>query len=273
MPLVKQQHAAPLVKEAIVLDLGDIGRLASKLRVQAEASASQIVEDAQRESQKLIGEASKQGRAEGHAAGLAQGLEEGRKKGHAEALAASADKLAKLQRSWSEVASQWERQRKDMSREANEAVLHLALALAERVVHRVLEVDRTVIVDQIANALSHVLRPLDPTVKINPADRPLVEEAMPQLVREFSQFDHIELVDDESVSPGGCVVSTGQGSIDAQIETQLERIVETMLPGGTQRRDAAPPPAPVAEADTAADDILEGMKPLDDDEAVGEEVR
>jgi flagellar assembly protein FliH len=256
MPVVKNQQAAPMIKEAIVLDLGDIGRQAARMRLAAEAKASQVVEEAQREAQQLVSQAAERGYQEGHAKGHAKGIEEGRKKGHAEALAAGADRLAKLQQAWSDVASQWESQRKDMAREANQAVLHFALAVAERVVHRVLEVDRSVIVDQVANALSHVLRPMDPCVKINPTDRPLVEEAMPQLIREFTQFEHVQLIDDESVSPGGCVVATGQGLIDAQIETQLERIVEMMLPGGAKSQ-------PQAQADVG-DAIPEGMEFLDE---------
>ncbi len=254
MPVVKNQQAAPMIKEAIVLDLGDIGRQAARMRVAAEAKATEIVEASQRQAQQLISEASDRGYREGYARGMTEGVEAGRAKGYAEALAAGAERLTKLQQAWSEVASQWESQRKDMAREANQAVLHLALALAERVVHRVLEVDRSVIVEQVANALSHVLRPMDPMVKINPADRALLDEAMPQLLREFNQFEHVHLVEDESVAPGGCVVATGQGLIDAQIETQLERIVEMMLPG------AARPPAVEAEA------VPDGMELMDEEE-------
>lgn len=262
MPVVKHQQAAPMIREAIVLDLGDIGRQASRMRVAAEAQASRIIEESQREAKALISAASERGYSDGLAQGVQKGIEEGRKKGHAEALAASAEKLAKLQQAWSDVASQWESQRKDMAREANEAVLHFALTLAERVVHRVLEVDRSVIVDQVANALSHVMRPLDPTVKINPADRAMVDEAMPQLMREFTQFQHVHLVEDDGITPGGCVVATAQGLIDAQIETQLERIVEMMLPG-----TAKPRATEAAEEIAAVDDsdIPEGMELMEED--------
>ena len=109
-------------------------------------------------------------------------------------------------------------------------MLQLALRLAEKLVHRVIEVDPSVVVDQLAQALTHVLRPVHVTVSINPADRELLNEAMSQLLAEFTHLRHIELVDDPQVSAGGCIVSYGQGQVDADIDTQLERVINLMLP-------------------------------------------
>jgi flagellar biosynthesis/type III secretory pathway protein FliH len=71
-------------------------------------------------------------------------------------------------------------------------------------------------------------------VRIAPSDREAMAGAMPQLAAEFAHLKHIHLVDDPAVSPGGCVVSYGQGRIDAAIETQLRRVAELMLPSETK---------------------------------------
>ena len=46
---------------------------------------------------------------------------------------------------------------------------------------------------------------------------------------QFSQVEHVTLVDDEAVGRGGCVLGYGQGRIDASIETQIQRLVESVV--------------------------------------------
>ena len=77
---------------------------------------------------------------------------------------------------------------------------------------------------------------------------------------EFRGLEHVHLVDDASVTPGGCVVTSGQGVIDAQIDTQLRRIVELLVPDSAHAEDAP------GEVD-AIRDIPEGLTPLDDSDA------
>jgi len=45
--------------------------------------------------------------------------------------------------------------------------------------------------------------------------------------------EHADLREDVAVGRGGCVVRSARGSIDATIETQLERIAATLLPART----------------------------------------
>lgn len=231
MPVLKaSRHGQSFAKDAIVLDLGDLGRQAARLRAAAEAKAAQIITDAERHAAQLVEGAETRGFEQGRQAGYEQGLAEGREQGHSEALAAAADNLAKLQQAWTDVANQLDGHRREMDREARQAVLEFALKLSEKVVHRVIEVDPTVVVDQVAGALAHVLRPLDVIVRVNPADKPLLEKAIPELMSEFRHFEHIHLFDDENISCGGCMVTYGEGEIDATLEMQMQRILDLILP-------------------------------------------
>lgn len=240
MPIVKQTQTAPLIREAIVLDLGDLGRQAAELRASAEARAARIIAEAQADADRRTADAAEIGRREGHLEGMQKGLEEGRQKGRAEALASMNSQLAALQQTWTQLARQWEQQRVELTLDASHAVLQLAMALAERVVRRVIAAEPGVVVDQVAAALSHVLHPVDPALRIHPEDRPLLEQAMPELLRTFSQLQHLKLVDDPTVSRGGCVLHSGQGVVDAQVDVQLRRIAELLCP--------APPAAAPSEA-------------------------
>lgn len=263
MPVLKQHHNTPAMREAIVLDLGDIGAQAARIRAAAEMEASKIIADARAKSESHAGELQEQAKAQGHAEGLEQGLAEGREQGRAEALAETAEQLRQLTAAWSQVATDWEQQRTEMEREARQAVLDFALSAVEKIVHRVIEVDESVVVDQAAQALSLVLSSQDASVRVHPVDRPLLEDALPELVKELATIEHIDLVDDESITPGGCIVSFGQGRIDATIDRQLERLTNLILPAPQAQVvedpvDGAQPPV-AALPEPAAEVDLQGV--------------
>ena len=131
-----------------------------------------------------------------------------------------------------------------MAVEARQVVAEFALKMGERLVHRVIEVDPSVVVDQVAGALALVLRPLDVSVRVNPTDLAVISQALPQLLEEFDHLEHIHLAEDGNVSPGGCLVSYGQGQIDATIETQIRRVVDLILPADAGA-DVEPTAAPM----------------------------
>lgn len=256
MPVLKQHHTTPAMREAIVLDLGDIGAQAARIRAAAETQASKIIAEAQAKSESLADQLHQEAEKQGYSDGLEKGLAEGREQGRAEALAESSEQLRQLSAAWSQVATDWEQQRIDMEREARQAVLEFALSAAEKIVHRVIEVDESVVVDQAAQALSLVLSAHDASVRIHPVDRPMLEDAMPELIKELASLEHIELVDDETITPGGCIVAFGQGRIDATVERQLQRLVDLILP--------EPPPLPDNEQEEPAGSALsdEAVEPV-----------
>lgn len=221
------------MREAIVLDLGDLGAQAARLRMQAQAHAEQILTDANDKARALVVETTEAADARGHAEGLARGIEEGREQGRAQALAEGKEQLDTLTHSMAEVASRWEQQRLTLERDAREAVLAFALRAVEKLVHRAVEADPEVAARQVGDALESVLSPHDITVRIHPDDRPVVEEALPQLVAAVGSLGHVTLVDDVAAGRGGCVLETIGGSIDATIRTQLDRLTDLILPHDT----------------------------------------
>ena len=252
MPVLKQHHTTPAMREAIVLDLGDIGAQASRIRAAAESHAAKIISDAQKKAEQIAQQRGDEAEKRGYQDGLEKGVAEGHEQGRAEALAQASEQLQQLSAAWTQVATDWEQQRTDMEREARQAVLEFALLAAEKIVHRVIEVDESVVIDQAAQALSLVLSAHNASVRIHPVDRPMLEDALPELIKELASLEHIELVDDEAITPGGCIVAFGQGRIDATIERQLQRLIDLILPEPPALPDdepeEEPPAAPTAQA-------------------------
>lgn len=233
MAMIKSSQTDMMSHQAIVLDLGDLRHQADTMRRAAETEAQRIIADAESRASQLGLDAAQQGRAQGYAegkaAGHALGLEAGRKEGFEAALAQHKQALDQIQDAWVAAARKWDEQRRQMLQEARQSLLKLAVEMARKIVHRIPEFDPSIVVDQVAAAIEHVARPCDISIRIHPEDRPLLEAAMPKLIQGFSATRHVTLADDPAVARGGCVLQYGRGRIDATLDTQLKRLIETML--------------------------------------------
>ena len=230
MTVIKSNQTSGMLREAIVLDLGDIAHQAARIEAAAQTKAAQIEKAARERAARMTETASAEGFEQGRAAGYEAGLVEGRSQGRGDALQQAQAEIEQLQRTWIDTGGKLESHLRTVEREARQSVLELAMRLAEKIVHRTVQVDNTVVVDQVAAAFTYALGDYDVTVRISPDDRPTLEQAMPGLMDQFGRFEHVKLVDDGEIRRGGCVLSFGQGCVDATLDTQLRRIVELLMP-------------------------------------------
>jgi len=239
MALIKDQNKLA-AQDAVVLDLSDLQRQAEILKQRAEQRAEQIVQEAQAERQRLLENAEKEGFDAGHQRGYEQGHQEGLSAGRDEAHREHNEALRSLESSWGEALEVFEARRADMLAEARSEVVRLAVAIARRVIKREIAGDEGSAVRQVEAALPLVIHPSRLRIVLHPDDAPRVREALPELTRRFTDSAHAELIEDDSVEPGSCVVRTDAGEIDASSDTQIERVVEALTgelaaqnPGGT----------------------------------------
>ncbi len=246
MPVLKGHTFQSSSRETIVLDLGDLGRQAAKLREAAERQAAGIIDRARIEAEHKSQQAQDEAHAKGFEAGHAEGHANGLAQGKAEAFNEAKQQLTALQSAWTSALHTFDSERKLLRQEAETAVLRLALQLAGKVLHRAVEVEPGRVVDQARAALSYVLEPTSVRIALHPDDRALVESAMPGLIAGAVCGCDITMEDDAAITRGGCVVKHPQGAVDATLQTQLHRLTELLMPGF----DTA------AHAGAASDDTL-----------------
>lgn len=250
MALIKNSIAGSIARDAVVLDLGDLQRQASVIVRHAREQAEAILAEARAERERIIAGGFEQGRAEGTSKGLEEGREQGRVQAVAAARAEHAAKLEQVEGAWSGALAEFCAQRDVLVHRATDDVLRLAISIAERVIKRAIAVDPAVVVEQLRAVLAVVVRPTELVISVHPEDRPIIQSALPGLLAFFSAVKHVELVDDAALTRGSCIARTradadsaaagnvGGGGIDASITTQIDRIVEAILP---------PPKADVSE--------------------------
>lgn len=231
MAIIKRADARTHPHSTVTLDLGDLGRRGQMLRESAVAEAERVVREAHEERARILAGAEQTGRERGHAEGYQAGLAVGREEGREAALGEFREKLAAVDAAWAEAMAGFVADRESLLLGARSAVVELAVKIAERVVHRVVEVDASVVEDQLRELLALVAGPATLIVRVHPEDEELVREVLPRLREQFVGGIHVRLQTDSSVSRGSCTARTlGGSSIDASLETQLDRLVRDLLP-------------------------------------------
>ncbi len=230
MAVIKHSKSSRLMKNAMVLDLGDLQRQGERILERAHRDAEAVRAEARAEAQRLIDAADARGYEQGCERGEAEGRRQGRETGRQEALAEFKSQFEDLAGAWQQTLADWQQQRNTMLLTAREDVLSFAFALGEQIVRRVIEYDPTVVQDQLAEALNLLAAPTAITVHVHPEDRELIEEALPRLLANIDGTAHAEVNELPEMHRGGCRISFSGGHIDASIERQIERLAQALLP-------------------------------------------
>jgi flagellar assembly protein FliH len=249
----------------------DIEAQARAILLRAQQQAEQLLAAAQTEADALKAEQKDLGYAEGKKAGLVDGAEEGKKLGHAQALNEHRAKLTELIASLSEASRQVDSSRIALEASAQTEVVKLAVAIARRVTKNIGTADPTVLSSNINDVMRLVVHSTDVRIALHPSQRDTFLRSLPQLKLGWPALEHVELMEDATISPGGCRISTGQGMIDAGLDEQIDRIAAELLPcslppcgGGPgwgvavddqlsesrgETANATPPPAPLPQGE------------------------
>jgi flagellar assembly protein FliH len=202
-----------------------------------EAEARQSLERAQTEVEALIAEATARARdieanahEQGKADGWREGYNEGRDLGRAEAVEQYSQELRDLLTAFNAATQALESFRGQVEHAAVGDAVELAVAIAERVAKQRGVVDPLVLLHNVQAALNLVAPTGVVRVAIHPSQGATLTEILPQLQSEWPSIQHAEIVEDESIAPGGCRVFTAHGCIDADLQSQLDRIVAKLLP-------------------------------------------
>lgn len=185
-------------------------------------SAEPAAEEPQPEPQQpSLEELLQQARSEGEA----EGFEKGRR--HAEEAVRSelAGAIEALRSAASSAAEASKQQILSLERE----VVLLALAVAERIVRRELDEDDELAVRIVKEALAKAASASKAVVRISPRDMAAVQSALGELRGRLRAGSEISVEADEAVPPGGCLVVTDLGEVNAILEDRIGELRRALL--------------------------------------------
>ena len=237
---------------------------AERLLLEAQEQAEQLLAAARREAGELTDEAKStlesarlqaealkaaaeadvdRIRDEAEAAGHVAGYDAGRAEGLARVEELTAEKVAHVTR----LAISAAVDRRELLHNAEAEVVRLATRIARKVVQRELMTDPTIVHRLAEAALRHVAADGLVRLRVNPDD---YEELGAYWARAHGAVENdrtYEVVADPAIGRGGVVIETRAGTIDAQLETQLDEIAQAL--GVEEERGAHPDSLPEGESD------------------------
>jgi len=175
------------------------------------------------ELEKIREDAYQEGLAQGRQDGLSQGLEEGRKKGLQEGLEAAKQQLDQRLQALADVFGELEHPLRKLDSQIEGVIVDMVLELSGAVV----EHELTVASDVIAGAVSDAVAQLphgssEVRVRVNPKSVSGLSELMAENERWI-------LIEDPSLLPGGCKVSTSNTLVDNSFESRFEVVAKQLL--------------------------------------------
>lgn len=135
------------------------------------------------------------------------------------------DKLSTVFRAFQDVARQLQSEKCNIWQKSETEIIKLVLAIAQKVVGYEVANNNHLIEKVVAEAILQVGKHKVVSIRLNPADVAKLKDA--KITTESDST--FEIIADQKISPGGCIVETDFGCIDAQLETRMNEIIEQML--------------------------------------------
>lgn len=135
-------------------------------------------------------------------------------------------------RSWMEHIAKLEEEIAKVRKDLEKFLVPVTLKAAKKIVGREIELSEDTIVDIVSNSLKAVSQHKKITIFVNRKDLDPLEHHRPQLKQIFESLEVLSLRERSDVEPGGCIIETEGGIINAQLENQwrvLENALEVIL--------------------------------------------
>lgn len=186
---------------------------AEKILAKAQAQAQQIIDDARTQSEAETLQA-QEASAQAHQEAQERGYREGLNQGTEELNQAVANLVQRSEALDAQVIPQ---------------LRDLAMAVARRVIHRELEFHPEAVVHMVRQTLADKARQrTEITLRVHPDDYEIVREHRRYLADILSRCREIQIIEDPQVARHGVIIETEAGTVDAQLETQLQALESAM---------------------------------------------
>ncbi len=196
---------------------GDGGELESGEQIQ------QFVQRARQQAEAIIAEARQQ------AAVLQQEAEERveqllQQRAGEEAARVRQEEAAKFEAAANELLDRFQRSADMALENLAGQVATLAAGATTKIIRRQVAADDEIVLDVIADAMEQLSDIKRLRIVINPADEEVVSGHQAALLKHASGLERLEIVSDDSIEPGGCLLDSDRGEVDARLSSQLEVI-------------------------------------------------
>lgn len=204
----------------------------------ARMRAAELLQEAEERVVDLVSAAEEQAdaiRREAEAAGFEEGREAGYQDGYAAGLAAGKAALeAEMQEKMAAIATMAEECQELRGRiiaQAERDIVALSLAIAEKIIKQKVEDDPEVTIKIIRDVVERVQNAEQLSIRVHPEVLEIINNLSEEGVQVTlgRKLSDCRWIPDPAVRPGGCVVETEFGRLDARLETRFVTVSQSLL--------------------------------------------
>lgn len=107
-----------------------------------------------------------------------------------------------------------------------EQLIDLILLISRKVIKVISETEKNVVVENVKEALKKLGKETEITIRVNTKDLGLTTKNKREFISLVEALEHVKVEEDDRVGPGGCIIETAFGDVDARIQTQLQVVEE-----------------------------------------------
>lgn len=110
-------------------------------------------------------------------------------------------------------------------------IIELSLEVAKKIIKHEVQTDPQIVIDTVLDILKSIPKN-EPkiTIKVNPIQSAFVKDNLPSQLTLLGVESKLNIMPDENITEGSCIVQTNNGVVDASIEAQLD-IIQNALRG------------------------------------------
>lgn len=192
---------------------------AAKIRDDAKAEADKLIADTKKQSEELLAKTRKEGYDAGYKDGKEIGIKDGREK--------IEDELADIVRQANDKAQKTIRDAKEQTAEyfvrAEDDIARIVNMAIEKILPNLFLEMPQAILPAVREAIKHVRDQREIKVHVEPFSYDLILMARSEFQSMLTDSTAIiEIISDDALKPGDCVIETPNGNVDARLSTQLE---------------------------------------------------
>lgn len=133
---------------------------------------------------------------------------------------------------WAELLANFEKQLEALHKEMQQVIIPVALKAAKKIVGKEIELSEDAIVDIVASNLKAVTQHKKITIYVNRKELDTLEKNKQKLRDLFENLESLSIRTRDDIAPGGCIIETEVGIINAQMEHRwkvLEKAFEALM--------------------------------------------
>ncbi|MEE8483949.1 MAG: FliH/SctL family protein [Nitrospinota bacterium] len=154
------------------------------------------------------------------------GFDKGYKEGHDKGSEDGLKEATSLMESLKEALNSLMNVRRSFYEKNEKEMVDLISRAVGEIVYRETFEGGDIIADIIRNAVKDLHAKQFIKIRLNPVDMEMAQKLEDELIKSIDEVEGVEMKEDPAVSPGGCIIESNIGELDATLETRLRAMHE-----------------------------------------------